>query len=278
MIIHALKRFLKISLLEIRRRFSGKAFMMETDITDRCNLNCAGCYHQHEEHDPEPGVEQWSEFFEQRYREGIRMVLLVGGEPAMRPEVIRRACRRFPIVDVITNGSLPLEGMPGLRIYLSIDGDEETHDRLRGKGSYRKALNNFGGDPRVIINTTLSDENFHCLESLLILSKKEGFRGVSCNIMTPLADQVQQGMPLMKRREEMIAHLKTLKKKYPGTLLLNQRMIRWYEYPDHRQRCYWRQNVQHFDSHFRPRYCFAKLDCSLCGCYAGASTTVRFPF
>jgi hypothetical protein len=51
-------------------------------------------------------------------------------------------------------------------------------------------------------------------------------------------------------------------------------MIKWYEYPDHRDACAWGDEALHFDVSWNKRRCFANnADCSNCGCLAGSFET-----
>jgi len=264
-------------LLEAKRLLTGKKFMMEIDVTDRCNLHCSHCYHAGEVDDHEPSLEQWRAFFAQQRSKGVRCVLLVGGEPTLRWDVMAEALKQFSIVDVITNGTIKIPEDAGMRIFLSLDGDKMVNDRIRGAGSFKKALDNYHNDGRVIINMTLTAENYLETESLIQLALQNNFAGLTCNIITPNCGKSEPEKlldPLI--RHKIVELLHQLKRRYPRTLLLSRGMIQWYRYPDHRKKCYWRKHVVHFDSHFKSRYCFSDLDCSQCGCYAGASLSSRF--
>jgi hypothetical protein len=51
-------------------------------------------------------------------------------------------------------------------------------------------------------------------------------------------------------------------------------MIKWYEFPDHRKSCTWRDGALHFDVSWNKRKCFGNIsDCSNCGCLAGSFQT-----
>lgn len=66
-------------------------------ITSTCNLHCAGCYSRanHACHDSHPTdqltAEQWNRIFEESDEIGISFILLAGGEPLMRYDVIEQA-------------------------------------------------------------------------------------------------------------------------------------------------------------------------------------------
>src|SRR5918996_1514047 len=74
----------------------------------------------------------------------ILVVTLVGGEPLLRPDIIKTFCDEMPRrVCVVTNGTFPLQRFENLYFYwISLDGTEEIHDSIRGKGSYAKTRKN----------------------------------------------------------------------------------------------------------------------------------------
>ena len=69
------------------------AFLIAS-ITSSCNLHCAGCYARavHSCVDEKPieqlSVEEWDHIFEQAEELGISFILLAGGEPMIRRDVI----------------------------------------------------------------------------------------------------------------------------------------------------------------------------------------------
>lgn len=119
-------------------------------ITDNCNLNCAGCYAQANHscvEAQELRVFEWERIFGEAEDLGISAILLAGGEPLLRLEVIESAAKRKGILfPVFTNGTL-LDGDAMLLFdsnrnlvpIISIEGDEIATDARRGQGVYGKA-------------------------------------------------------------------------------------------------------------------------------------------
>ncbi|MFL6458803.1 MAG: hypothetical protein ACJ71G_17780 [Nitrososphaeraceae archaeon] len=62
----------------------------------------------------------------------------------MRPDIIQVFCEEMPRrVCVVTNGTYPLKRFENLYFYwISLDGTEEVHDGIRGKGAYIKTKQN----------------------------------------------------------------------------------------------------------------------------------------
>ena len=121
-------------------------------ITASCNLHCKGCYaranHSCADETPHKNplltAEEWNRVFDEAEDLGIAFILLAGGEPFMRPEVLSAAGGHPKILfPVFTNGTLftekntaLLEKYPNLLPILSIEGGRRRTDERRGSGVY----------------------------------------------------------------------------------------------------------------------------------------------
>jgi organic radical activating enzyme len=128
-------------------RGSNTKFAASIEITDRCNAGCHYCYvypPEWTQHDRVEGYLQLSkpdherkeaqvfETLERLHRQGIVHVTLVGGEPALAPKAIEQAAALFPVVWVVTNGSIKLPSLPrSVSVFVSLDGLPEAHNRAR---------------------------------------------------------------------------------------------------------------------------------------------------
>ena len=81
-------------------------------ITSQCNLHCAGCYSRcnHATTDGAPtaqlSTEEWTRIFDEADELGISFVLLAGGEPMLRQDVIEAAGKKPNILfPILTNGT-----------------------------------------------------------------------------------------------------------------------------------------------------------------------------
>jgi MoaA/NifB/PqqE/SkfB family radical SAM enzyme len=77
-------------------------------------------------------------------RAGVRRVNLLGGEPLLRDDIgvlVSRLASRKISVCILSNGSLLPRQIEEIQqvdeVGLSIDGCEETHDAIRGRGAFR---------------------------------------------------------------------------------------------------------------------------------------------
>ena len=263
-----------LAYLELKRAVRGVRYFAEVDVTDNCNLRCAHCYHFHGKdgfEKEELSLDVWKKRFGELYKGGTRFILLVGGEPALRNDVLMLAHETFPFVYVITNGTIQISKEFDHLLFVSLDGMEKTNDSIRGAGTFFRVLKNYSGDSRVAINMTITMGNYKELAEVVQLSKEHGFRGVVCNIC---ASGTDRDIPLAIKHDErklIIDELRRVKKEHPRQFLLSKKMLDWYEKADHRGRCYWGDDVQHFDVAWNARRCFGtNADCSNCGCLAGS--------
>ncbi|MCW3980594.1 MAG: radical SAM protein [Candidatus Bathyarchaeota archaeon] len=117
--------------LELKRVIFGVKYFAEVDVTDNCNLRCKHCYHFHGKGDfrtLELSIRVWGKRFNELYKSGIRHILLVGGEPALRHDVLMLADRIFPFVYVITNGTIKIPEEFNHWLFVSIGGSRKTND------------------------------------------------------------------------------------------------------------------------------------------------------
>lgn len=123
-------------------------------IAEQCNLHCFGCYaranHSCSDSDDacQTGMarEEWSRIFGEAAEMGVGFILLAGGEPLMRRDVLEEAAGHPDIIfPVFTNGTLLNEEylalfdkQRNLVPVLSLEGGEKETDRRRGRGIYRQ--------------------------------------------------------------------------------------------------------------------------------------------
>lgn len=125
-------------------------------ITSQCNLHCKGCYARANHHcydlttgdDEMLPTNKWGAIFQEAEELGIGFILLAGGEPFLRIDVLKEAAKYKKILfPVFTNGILLGEAVDdfldksrNLIPVLSIEGDEVTTDSRRGIGTYKKLI------------------------------------------------------------------------------------------------------------------------------------------
>lgn len=117
-------------------------------ISSTCNLTCTGCY-AHANHTigqeaktRELTDEQWHDAFEEARDLGVSFILLAGGEPTMRMEVVKDAAKVTDIIfPVFTNGTTFdaewlsfFDDNRNMVPVFSVEGTDEQTDARRGTG------------------------------------------------------------------------------------------------------------------------------------------------
>ena len=108
-------------------------------VTDKCNLHCKHCSVNNITAVPYP-YQQILWEMRQLYDMGVRILFFCGGETflwrggdyTLRDLVIEAKRMGFLIVNVVTNGTYPLDLPEADLILLSLDGDREHHNAIRG--------------------------------------------------------------------------------------------------------------------------------------------------
>ena len=125
-------------------------------ITSSCNLHCEGCYSRsnHATVDSKPVKqltdEEWKNVFIEAEQLGISFILLAGGEPMLRRDIIEAAGKKQNILfPIFTNGTFMDEAYftlfdkcRNLVPIMSIEGNKELTDHRRGIGIYDKLIAN----------------------------------------------------------------------------------------------------------------------------------------
>ena len=125
-------------------------------ITSKCNLHCAGCYSRcnHATVDAEPvsqlSSSEWFRIFDEADDLGISFILLAGGEPMLRRDIIEAAGKKPGILfPIFTNGTFMderyfdlFDRCRNLIPIMSIEGEKEVTDARRGSGIYDQLIAN----------------------------------------------------------------------------------------------------------------------------------------
>ena len=210
-------------------------------ITSSCNLHCAGCYsranHATEDCAPKQQLttEQWESVFAQAEELGVSFILLAGGEPLLRYDVIEAAGKHpnllFPI---FTNGTFL--GQQYFRLFdccrnlipvISIEGDQDLTDSRRGEGVYGKVMDNmeelqkrgllFGCSITVTtenLDEVLSDEFVRSLSG-------RGCKAVFYIEFVPVTDEAQHLAPGDAERERIRGGIDRLRAEHPETVFVS---------------------------------------------------------
>ncbi len=119
-------------------------------IATKCNLHCAGCFARanrtcmDESSKEEMSAERWRELFSEARTLGVSFVLLAGGEPLERADVLDEAAKTPEMIfPVFTNGTLFTPAMlerfdrhRNLIPVISMEGNRRQTDNRRGEGVF----------------------------------------------------------------------------------------------------------------------------------------------
>ncbi len=184
-------------------------FFIQLHLTERCNLACTHCYQSGKSSDEMSLAEirsvigevadmlgEWSAAYDVSFSSSFN---ITGGEPFLRQDI-------FPVLEeladkridayLLSNGTLITKdkavvlsrlGVKGVQV--SIEGPEEIHDAIRGKGSLKRSL--FGiqclldAGIEVTMNTTLSDINATYFLDVIDLASSIGVQRLGFSRLVP---------------------------------------------------------------------------------------------
>ncbi len=186
-------------------------------ITQRCNLHCSHCTWVNKVAKDLP-LSRWKEIIDTLYRRGCGIVFIEGGEPTLRgdlPEIIAHIKSKGMFCVMFTNGTRSLDGLEPDTFWFSIDGTEEQHDRVRGKGTYKKVMDTLTRypDKNTLSITTLSKVNVDGIEDICRDLSSTSLNGLIFNFMYPYKD-VAADVLTRKQRIASAQKILALKEKY----------------------------------------------------------------
>ncbi|MCD2492601.1 radical SAM protein [Lacrimispora sp. NSJ-141] len=214
-------------------------------ITERCNLHCRGCYARanHACGGQEDGGEmlreltkkQWGNIFSQAVDLGVSFILLAGGEPLVRRDVLEEAARHESIMfPVFTNGTLldtecgeAFASGKNLIPILSMEGGQETTDLRRGTGIYSHLVQLMEGlkEQKKIfgVSVTVTCRNLEEVMSNAFIQdiKERGCRAVIFVEYVPVEKGTSELAPGEEERCRMDETVQRLRKKYEDMIFIS---------------------------------------------------------
>lgn len=193
------------------------------DIINVCNLHCEHCYWWLNRKDNEElTVEQWKKIIDEKFKKNhVFIVTLVGGEPMMRPDVVKLFVKEFPKrACVVTNGTYPIQYLKDIYFYwISIDGSKQIHNEIRGEQAWEKTRKNIldyvknnGKDAwkDIWITMTVNSKNYKTIRQVIDdwydHSNKIGFQ-----FHTPFMKNDPLWLPFGKERDAVIDEMLDMK-------------------------------------------------------------------
>ncbi len=179
---------------------------LDFNITKKCNLRCKYCYIDFEElkKHKELSTDRIKTIILDWHKLGTRWMRLLGGEPLLRDdigEIIRFSQSKGIIVEVNTNGILIKERLKQLEtvdsVCISIDGNEQVNDYLRGKGSCKIAI-----EALKICKANSLPVRIHCVLTCLSANTIDDFAELAKRYDVPFSYGGYMPNPLVSEEEE----------------------------------------------------------------------------
>ena len=163
-------------------------------VTDQCNLSCRHCSVNNITAVIHP-YQQIRREMRQLYEMGIRILFFCGGETflwrdsgkTLRDLVIEAKEMGFLIVNVVTNGTFPIDLPEADLILLSLDGDRERHNMIRGD-TYDTIMRNIRAATadNICFYMAINQINRDAVEHVCLTAREmPNVRAVSFNFHTP---------------------------------------------------------------------------------------------
>lgn len=184
-----------------KKRITGSPLSIQILSTRDCNLNCMYCGANHikqKEIEQELSKREWSILLNRLKEIGVFDITFSGGEIFLRKdifEILGTAVNcKFPKIRLTTNGTLitdaaskKLSSLKIKHVEISLDGDRDANDQIRGAGSFNNTLkglrNLVENDIVPIIRFTPIKINYKSLRSLVKILHSLGIKVLTFNTL-----------------------------------------------------------------------------------------------
>lgn len=223
-------------------RLKGQKVIASINVTNWCNLHCAGCYWQKtsaKENHPDMSREYGLKMIRKLREDGVYQILYIGGEPMARRDVLDSWVREFAMLGgintVITNGTygLPKVGeWPSTHYFVSCDGDKFSMDKIRGKDPEHNMKNVFDtvtevvrGRKDVVLTMTINSLNYEHIEGFTEYARGLDVGGAVFSLSTPNVGEHPPFYLNSEQRDVTVEKLLKLKTTYGDFIATSRRTI-----------------------------------------------------
>jgi MoaA/NifB/PqqE/SkfB family radical SAM enzyme len=206
--------------------FRRKAPILGTIIVgDRCNLQCAHCAVGNVRHSL-AGADQIRRELRLLRERGVRLLFFCGGETTLWQDgattlddlIAEAKGLGFFSVQVVTNGTLRTD-IPGADlVFLSLDGTEAAHDRIRGPGTWRRVMDNLDRQRRnnVVVYSAINAWNLAEIRPLAdFVRRHPALRCLSFKFHTPYHGTEHLALDPAGRRQAVETIRALIREGYP---------------------------------------------------------------
>ncbi|MBN1614640.1 MAG: radical SAM protein [Deltaproteobacteria bacterium] len=219
-----------------KERASHPYLAAVVNVTNRCTLRCRHCFVYRNGNPNDPSAEMdtptmLGKLAEVQRRHGIPYMLWMGGEPLLRPDVLREGTKLFAGNTVTTNGTIDLIDLPRCIYVISLDGPPEINDAVRGEGTFRKVMETLsripeGFQPTVMCQCVVTRQNEDALEELIHRLRPTRIQGLTFSFYVPCRnDRSDLTWGSLERRDRAVLNVIELKRRHPDFVWNNRRSL-----------------------------------------------------
>lgn len=169
------------------------------EITNKCNFHCPYCYNERCNSTDmiDMKVDDFIKIISILKRVGAFFISISGGEPLCHNDFVNicKALKKSKLVStLITNGYL-IKNYIGIvnntfnKVYISIDGPEDIHNKIRGENSFQVITKSLGRIKiRKVMCTTLTKLNIGYLEENIRIAMKYKFDAICFFVFKPMGE------------------------------------------------------------------------------------------
>lgn len=204
-------------------------------LTQTCNLRCKGCYSHAKRinNENEMTESQWKQLFYEARELGIFVIMLAGGEPLMRKDILS-LCGQLPeiVFPVFTNGLLLDKNLMSMISktrniipVISIEGLLPETDDRRGKGVYGKVMEVLSEldkeDVFYGLSITVTSENFETVtgETFLKTMSQSGCKLFFLVEYVPVQEGTENLIISDSQKQRLLGMTDELRRKFKGVFV-----------------------------------------------------------
>ncbi len=205
------------------------------EITHNCNYGCSYCIFSCDKKrvDDELTTQECFHVIDELVNNGFKYLKITGGEPFIRKDIIEilAYASKNLIVDISTNASLitdeivsKLNEINLKMIHVSLDGNKEEHESVRGKLTYDRTIRGLNAlrksKNKVRIGSVIHANNENNLENLIKDSINLNTNEIIFSIMEPVDGQSKSLVKTISN-DALIKNIDKLKVKYQDNIIVN---------------------------------------------------------
>lgn len=209
--------------------------IMVYSITNRCNLQCKGCYNQHlrKPSQEELSHERLKGIIAEANELGISFIVLAGGEPLVRPEILDITGNFPEIIFLLFTNGLLLDGEIFSKLnhqnnvvpIISLEGYQQETDDRRGKGVYevmQKMIAKLKNKKAFFgVSLTITRSNFNTIINKQFMQK---LTCLGCKVFflpeyTAIRGGTEDWVPTNEQRLRIPTIMKSFREQFPAIFI-----------------------------------------------------------